>query len=492
MKLPPWLWRICRSKWSKRCLIASPFLLMAGIVGFYGIANWWGARALRLEITAMKADGLPTTFEELFGPGPPAEGDVFQHPALARQLGKAGSKDGLQFLEMMSIPGLKQGASWRGEPDVAKLSDARLLSDPVRPAEDEAIVARDLLRLIEPQSREFDACAEGLSRPVIHWGSGSEDQRFRCMTFHRLLRFTLDRARLRLAAGQAGAAAAAADVNTALTLCDGFDAPRSGLLAFYCRAFGERSTAEVVWEGLRRGSWTETQLAGFQARLQRVDLHRMLCDAVPTELNYYKQVLERFSPVDLSGKSWPAIGVDFRECVFAPNWSRIEDLAAESWKKIRPLGLSVEEYVEQMRVWHAWHMRFRDSGRLPEVRDFEEWETIEGGKHLYRGIQRIDTRRRLTLCGIALERYRLKYGKSPERLDELVPEFLSEVPKDICDGQPLRYQILPDGGVHVWSIWPSGKDEGGTPRSTQSSKNGNDVWTTGRIPGLTEADYDTK
>jgi len=438
----------------------------------------------------MKADGLPTTFEELLGPVPPAEDDVFQHPAIVRQLEKVNSRDGLQFLQMMSIPGLKQGASWRGEPDLAKGSDARLLSDPARPAEDEATVARDLLRLIEPHSREFDGCVEGLSRPVIHWGSSSEDQRFRCLTFHRLLRFALDRARLRLAAGQVEAAAT--DVNTALTLCDGLNAPGSGLLAFYCRAFGESATASVVWEGLQSGSWAEAQLAGFQARLERVDLHRVLRDAVPAELNHYKQVLELLSPDDLRVKSWPEIGADFRECVFAPNGGRVEDLAKESWQKIRPLGLSVEDYVGQMRVWHAWHVRFRDSGRLPEVRDFEEWETIEGGKHLYRGIQTTDTRRRLTLCGIALERYRLRYGKSPERLDQLVPEFLPEVPRDICDGQPLRYQILPDGGVHVWSIWPSCKDEGGKPRSTESSKSGNDVWTTGKIPGLTEAIYNGK
>jgi hypothetical protein len=42
-----------------------------------------------------------------------------------------------------------------------------------------------------------------------------------------------------------------------------------------------------------------------------------------------------------------------------------------------------------------------------------------------------------TAC--AIERFRLKHGKLPEKLEELVPEFLSEVPIDPFDGKKLRY-----------------------------------------------------
>lgn len=97
------------------------------------------------------------------------------------------------------------------------------------------------------------------------------------------------------------------------------------------------------------------------------------------------------------------------------------------------------------------------------------------------------TRHDLLQCGIALERHRLKYGKHPEALAALVPEFLTEVPADVCDGQPLRYRVLPDGSPHVWSLWPAGKDEGGMPH--RDPEKGNWVWTTGKIPGLTPAVY---
>lgn len=47
---------------------------------------------------------------------------------------------------------------------------------------------------------------------------------------------------------------------------------------------------------------------------------------------------------------------------------------------------------------------------------------------------------RMALVAIAAERYRLIYGKPPERLDDLVPTFLDAVPKDPFDDQPLRYR----------------------------------------------------
>lgn len=99
----------------------------------------------------------------------------------------------------------------------------------------------------------------------------------------------------------------------------------------------------------------------------------------------------------------------------------------------------------------------------------------------------VETRINLLRCGIALERYRLKYGTTPEKLEAVVPEFLAAIPLDVCDQQPLRSQRLPDGSPHVWSLWPSGKDEGGMPK--QGNEKGNAVWTTGAIPGLTEAVY---
>ena len=62
--------------------------------------------------------------------------------------------------------------------------------------------------------------------------------------------------------------------------------------------------------------------------------------------------------------------------------------------------------------------------------------------------------------GIAIERYRRKHGKLPEKLDELVPEFLPQVPIDPFDGQPLRYGV-DEQGCRIYSIGENDTDDGG-------------------------------
>ena len=61
--------------------------------------------------------------------------------------------------------------------------------------------------------------------------------------------------------------------------------------------------------------------------------------------------------------------------------------------------------------------------------------------------------------GIAVERFRLKSGKLPAALSDLVSAFIEAVPKDPFDGKPLRYKKLEKGYV-VYSVGPDGQDDG--------------------------------
>jgi hypothetical protein len=484
MRLPPWLWRICRSKWTKRFLIASPFLLMISVVAFYVMANWWGRQCLEREVAAMRADGLPVTLEELFGPRPPAEEDVFQHPAMLVELGKS-SGAGLDNLTNMWISGLKKNRDWEPKPDLGKLGDVRLLTDPPQAARDEAEVARDILAMIGTQSGEFEACVEGMRRPVFHWGSNWDESSARSAQLLRLQRFVADRARLHLAAGCPDLAAA--DVETALHIRGGLRTA-SGFFVFICLAAGERTTGETIWEGIRRQAWSERQLAQFQPKLEEVQLWRTLREAVPGDWVYLKYALEMQPGGYGWERSWQIIGSDFFDAGKRGDVVGMQHLGVEGWDKVKPPGLKMREPVQDMGCMREWYVGFRDSNRVPEFSDFDDWNFFKGSerKTFSRTIRDVQTRRSLLLCGIALERYRLKHGAVPAKLESLVPEFLAEVPKDISDGQPLRYQVLPDGAPHVWSIWPSGKDEGGMPNRDRTK---NTVWTTGQIPGLTEKSY---
>ncbi len=61
---------------------------------------------------------------------------------------------------------------------------------------------------------------------------------------------------------------------------------------------------------------------------------------------------------------------------------------------------------------------------------------------------------------LAVQRYRLKYSKLPDKLSNLVPEFLKSVPLDPFDGKELRYKKL-DSGFVIYSIGEDLIDDGG-------------------------------
>jgi hypothetical protein len=73
---------------------------------------------------------------------------------------------------------------------------------------------------------------------------------------------------------------------------------------------------------------------------------------------------------------------------------------------------------------------------------------------------------RLLQTAIALERHRVAQGKYPPTLTALVPTFLSTVPLDPMDHQPLRYRLEADGRYILYSIGVDGKDDGGNSEFT--------------------------
>ncbi len=70
----------------------------------------------------------------------------------------------------------------------------------------------------------------------------------------------------------------------------------------------------------------------------------------------------------------------------------------------------------------------------------------------------------LAKTALAIERYRLVGGKVPERLEELVPRYLQEVPSDPFDGNPIRYRRT-EPGYRLYSISDDGQDNGGKEKA---------------------------
>jgi hypothetical protein len=89
---------------------------------------------------------------------------------------------------------------------------------------------------------------------------------------------------------------------------------------------------------------------------------------------------------------------------------------------------------------------------------------------------KVETAKQMTVTAVALKRYQLKHGTYPPGLNSLVPEFVSKVPLDPVDGQPLRYRRNADGTFLLYSVGENGKDDGGNPALKPDAESSNYGW----------------
>ena len=83
----------------------------------------------------------------------------------------------------------------------------------------------------------------------------------------------------------------------------------------------------------------------------------------------------------------------------------------------------------------------------------------------------LQAQRDLAVTAIALKRYELRHTRLPPDLAALTPGFLPGIPRDIFDGQPLRYRPVGEGGFLLYSIGKDEKDDGGDPKPPAKSIN---------------------
>lgn len=82
------------------------------------------------------------------------------------------------------------------------------------------------------------------------------------------------------------------------------------------------------------------------------------------------------------------------------------------------------------------------------------------GQSIQGAFDRDEIKYRTVLVTLAGQAFYRDHQRFPNTLDELVPDYLHEIPLDIYDGQPLRYRVDPTGPV-VYSVFENTSDEGG-------------------------------
>ncbi len=142
--------------------------------------------------------------------------------------------------------------------------------------------------------------------------------------------------------------------------------------------------------------------------------------------------------------------------------SRLGELTAISRMPVHeaiPAMLGYEDQIRRNDSWVPTISRNLSSGLVNAVHSFG----------------RDQAQIQFASTAIALERYQLFASTLPDRLDQLVPSFLSALPQDPFDGQPLRYRRT-ENGYLLYSAGYNQRDDGGTkPADNQDMHRTGDI-----------------
>lgn len=192
----------------------------------------------------------------------------------------------------------------------------------------------------------------------------------------------------------------------------------------------------------------EKSLVELENSLKRATSVTMIQHAYQTECLYLLACLQDPSLTGWMMKSDPvkrkvAIG-NIAECL-----DRLDELVDISGLKGYERYQQMQRFKRDIENLSAFHIMTRNY--IPFILQYIKKEI--------RLQARIDSSR----IAIAVERYRLETGKLPERLEELIPMYLDEVPIDPYDGQPFRYKRL-EKGYTIYSIGTDREDDSGIKR----------------------------
>ena len=286
--------------------------------------------------------------------------------------------------------------------------------------------------------------------------------------------------------------------------------------------------ASASWELLQSTNVTDADLAALQAGWERLEFIRasgntMLMDRAITEVTIKKLRASRaefnrmtglYGSIGMGGSSssssWTSSGDWFEDAkdltkagwdktklagatfMWRVSWTYSDELHALQGKQLvleslRTIGTNqfFQPAYSNLDVQLYKLGMTNSSGDL--LVDFDDLNlrsmfsgSIGSMSATVRKTMAAETCRRVVITAIALKRFQLKHGTFPEKLSELMPEYVAAVPLDAVDGQPLRYRQNGDGTYLLYSVGEDGLDGGGdlTPAKTTTSSIWN--WQRGR------------
>lgn len=466
---PSRLRRLFRSRWVRGILIA-----VAVLYGPYRFNEWAWERKWQRYVAESRARGVNLYSGEFISKEPIADGDNFASTPIWREVFAPGYGTGpfpskfyvvqqaakkFGSSEPLARPARFDLARWR-----AGMVDAKKLTAADAALSDGAAILRGL-EFLKP---ELDEIRASVKRPKVRfpvkWEDGFAVRLPHYATMQGLSRMLQLSTVAKLAEGDADGAFE--DWGTLRALAGKIENEPS-LIGALVHAAMMRGTFDTAREGIEMHRWTPGQLEAIQHLLADTNLIQSHVLALSGERALFNTGIE------------PSIGKS--EAITAMTAGSTAGMGGigeimiglrartRSWWRENQLWAN-RHFDEELTMWDADAEVMR-----PHTRQFDP-DAIAGflatidlylallalPVYDHAGKNALHAHATLRMAGLAcaLERFRMANGRYPERLGELVPQFMGTLPHDPCDGQPFRYRVTPEGYL-LYSIGTDLKDDGG-------------------------------
>jgi hypothetical protein len=230
----------------------------------------------------------------------------------------------------------------------------------------------------------------------------------------------------------------------------------------------------ATWQALQADGWTDAQLASLEAAWQSCNFVKDMAGAMEMEramtLDFYTQIRESRKKLDFVIQQHQK-AQEMTDGAFGAlptrgivlNWLHLS-VWRVAWLAQDELGC-LEEWqfmIERERLartngWAALvgakdqprpHWRppvggEEKPGWYHRIRFLFADETFSISDSMIRRTLEAQTQQQMALTVLGIQRYRLRTGRRPAQLSELVPEYLAALPQDFMDGKTLRYRLRP-------------------------------------------------
>jgi hypothetical protein len=250
---------------------------------------------------------------------------------------------------------------------------------------------------------------------------------------------------------------------------------------------------DETWQRLQE-AWERCEFIGSYAKAARTEIAGVSDYFVRLKESaaYRHDIIDKFEQMERDfGASWnPLVREPLLRRVHVPLWCVMwadQDYAYSM--RNRRTELLLAEFARtnswsEVRVEAARHAR-PDEGSNSAA---EETGVYDRARYLFsfspEPLARVDllqafraeTEASLAISAIALHRFFVAEGRYPNRIEELIPQFLAEVPQDPLDGKPLKYRFDAGSGFLLYSSGVDGEDDGGEKEPDENAEAGLTFW----------------